>query len=98
MLSKRCRLGAATLNGKLYVCGGYDGSTFLRTVEVYDPITSRFVYFSNVFCMYIFWGLNIFLMHFLKKLPWVAIMSRKWSSSVYLDQIKHNYCNSELDP
>ena len=43
MLSKRCRLGAATLNGKLYVCGGYDGSTFLRTVEVYDPITSRFV-------------------------------------------------------
>lgn len=41
MLSKRCRLGAATLNGKLYVCGGYDGSTFLRTVEVYDPITSK---------------------------------------------------------
>ena len=41
MLSKRCRLGAATFDGKLYVCGGYDGSTFLRTVEVYDPITSR---------------------------------------------------------
>lgn len=37
MLMKRCRLGVATLNGKLYACGGYDGSTFLQTVEEYDP-------------------------------------------------------------
>ena len=41
MLTKRCRLGAATLNGKLYVCGGYDGHTFLQTVEMYDPITDK---------------------------------------------------------
>lgn len=39
MLTRRCRLGVATLNGKLYVCGGYDGSTFLQSVEVYDAKT-----------------------------------------------------------
>lgn len=37
MLSRRCRLGVATLNGRLFACGGYDGSSFLRSVEVYDP-------------------------------------------------------------
>jgi len=41
MLIKRCRLGVATLNGKLYACGGYDGSTFLQTVEEYDPQTDK---------------------------------------------------------
>jgi len=30
-------LGAVALNKKLYVCGGYDGLSSLRTVEVYDP-------------------------------------------------------------
>ena len=37
MLTKRCRLGVATLNGKLYVAGGYDGSVFLNSVECFDP-------------------------------------------------------------
>ena len=41
MLSKRCRLGVATLNGKLYAAGGYDGNVFLKTVEVYDPATNE---------------------------------------------------------
>jgi len=41
MLTRRCRLGVATLNGKLYVCGGYDGSTFLQTVEMFDPVTNQ---------------------------------------------------------
>ena len=39
MLSKRCRLGVAALNGKVYVAGGYDGNMFLRSVECYDPAT-----------------------------------------------------------
>ncbi len=37
----RCRLGVATLKGKIYVCGGYDGSTFLQSAEVYDPKTEK---------------------------------------------------------
>ena len=41
MWSKRCRLGVASLNGKLYACGGYDGSVFLKTVEAYDPVTNK---------------------------------------------------------
>ncbi len=28
--------GAAVLNGRIYVCGGYDGSKFLNSCEVYD--------------------------------------------------------------
>ena len=41
MLSKRCRLGVATLNGKIYACGGYDGSSFLRSVECFDPVLNK---------------------------------------------------------
>ena len=41
MLSKRCRLGVTTLNGHLVVCGGYNGSVFLKTVESYDPIANQ---------------------------------------------------------
>jgi len=41
MLSKRCRLGVASLHGRIYVAGGYDGNVFLRTVECYDPDTDR---------------------------------------------------------
>lgn len=44
MQSKRCRLGVATLNGRLYAAGGYDGSVFLRTVECYDPRTQKWNY------------------------------------------------------
>ena len=42
MLSKRCRLGVSSLNGKLYAAGGYDGNVFLKTVERFDPAENRF--------------------------------------------------------
>ena len=41
MLSKRCRLGVATLNGKIYACGGYDGSSFLRSVECFYIVLNK---------------------------------------------------------
>ena len=44
MLSKRCRLGVAALNGKIYACGGYDGSSFLKSVEMYDPVANKWTY------------------------------------------------------
>lgn len=25
----------------MYACGGYDGSTFLQTVEMFDPVTAK---------------------------------------------------------
>lgn len=33
MLERRCRLGVAALNGKLYAAGGYSGSFFLKRFE-----------------------------------------------------------------
>lgn len=44
MLSKRCRLGVASLNGKLYAAGGYDGNVFLKQVECYDPNTDSWCF------------------------------------------------------
>lgn len=44
MKKARSRFAAAVLNGKLYVCGGWDGDRGnLNSVEVYDPITNRCV-------------------------------------------------------
>ena len=41
MISKRCRLGVASLNGKLYAAGGYDGNVFLKSVECFDPVANK---------------------------------------------------------
>ena len=38
-------LGAAALDGKLYVCGGFDGISSLDTVECYNKDTNRSVDF-----------------------------------------------------
>ena len=46
MLSKRCRLGVASLSGKLYAAGGYDGNVFLKSVECYDPVTNNWSYIA----------------------------------------------------
>jgi hypothetical protein len=37
MGSKRGSLSATVLNGKLYALGGFDGTNFLNTVEIFDP-------------------------------------------------------------
>lgn len=46
MLTRRCRLGVASFNGKIYVCGGYDGTTFLQSAEVYDPAVGGWTYIT----------------------------------------------------
>jgi hypothetical protein len=39
MVQKRAGFAAAVVSGSLYVCGGYDGTDFLRSVERYFPET-----------------------------------------------------------
>lgn len=41
MLNKRCRHGAASLGSKMFVCGGYDGSGFLSSAEVYSAAADQ---------------------------------------------------------
>ena len=38
MGTKRSCLGACSLEGLIYCCGGYDGQSCLATVERYDPL------------------------------------------------------------
>ncbi|CAH8850739.1 unnamed protein product [Trichobilharzia szidati] len=39
MLHRRCRHGAAVFRDRIIVAGGYDGSSFLQSVEMFDPTT-----------------------------------------------------------
>lgn len=39
MPNLRMAYGAAAVNGKIYIAGGYDGTQYLNTLEVYDPAT-----------------------------------------------------------
>lgn len=41
LINKRSALGAAVVNDRLYVCGGYDGISSLASVEVFNPCTNR---------------------------------------------------------
>ncbi|CAM1324246.1 Uncharacterised protein r2_g3288 [Pycnogonum litorale] len=36
MTSRRSGVGLAVVNGQLYAVGGFDGTTYLKTIEVYD--------------------------------------------------------------
>lgn len=37
MLNRRCRHGVSVLQGRIFAAGGYNGSSFLRSVEMFDP-------------------------------------------------------------
>lgn len=38
----------AVFDNKIYVMGGYDGHTRLRTVEMYDPESNEWSYVSSM--------------------------------------------------
>ena len=39
MMSRRSGVGLAVVNGQLYAVGGFDGTTYLKTIEVFDQVT-----------------------------------------------------------
>lgn len=47
-MDSRCRLGVAALNNKLYACGGYDGESFLSSVEMYDPLKDEWTTIASM--------------------------------------------------
>uniref|UniRef100_A0A182Q0M1 BTB domain-containing protein n=1 Tax=Anopheles farauti TaxID=69004 RepID=A0A182Q0M1_9DIPT len=48
MSGPKCGLGVAELEGKLFVCGGYDRAECLRSVESYCPETNSWTQQSNM--------------------------------------------------
>lgn len=47
MSCPRGGVGVASLGGKLLAVGGHDGTNYLSSVEMYDPITGRLVLYVN---------------------------------------------------
>lgn len=41
--SKRDAIACTQFGDKLYSVGGYDGNTYLKNVEAYDPITNDWI-------------------------------------------------------
>ena len=41
MNKRRCGVGVAVLDDLLYAVGGHDGSSYLNSVERYDPKTNQ---------------------------------------------------------
>lgn len=48
MSGPKCGLGVAELEGKLFVCGGYDRAECLRSVESYCPDTNSWIQEPNM--------------------------------------------------
>jgi hypothetical protein len=69
------------LNKKLYVLGGYDGVTSLRSVEVYDPETNVYV------------GVLFTVIHFIISLEIKCVCRLFYCSLIYcLQTIKASIC------
>lgn len=41
VLSVISQVGLAVVNGQLYAVGGFDGTSYLKTIEVYDPDSNQ---------------------------------------------------------
>lgn len=41
MTSRRSGVGLAVVNGQLYAVGGFDGTAYLKTIEVYDSESNQ---------------------------------------------------------
>ena len=50
MMSRRSGVGLAVVNGQLYAVGGFDGTTYLKTIEVFDQVTNSGS-FPLLFCL-----------------------------------------------
>ena len=48
MLAGRGRLDVGMVGGRLYACGGSDGTQELKTVECYDPDTQKWQLVTNM--------------------------------------------------
>ena len=48
---RRSALGAAVMDGKIYVVGGYDGNSSLNSVECFDPDTNQWKFVASMSTM-----------------------------------------------
>lgn len=48
MNTPRAWPGVTVFDGRIYVLGGFDGSSRLRTAEMYDPETNRWTYINSM--------------------------------------------------
>jgi hypothetical protein len=50
MGSKRCRAGCVFFKGKIYLIGGFNGNTRLKSVDIYDPIKDTWTPGEDMVC------------------------------------------------
>uniref|UniRef100_A0A8R1HTB7 BTB domain-containing protein n=1 Tax=Caenorhabditis japonica TaxID=281687 RepID=A0A8R1HTB7_CAEJA len=48
MSASRCSIGASFVNGKIFVCGGYDRGECMKSVEEYDVISGKWRNVANM--------------------------------------------------
>ena len=49
MMSRRSGVGLAVVNGQLYAVGGFDGTTYLKTIEVFDQVNLCYLKYPYLF-------------------------------------------------